>query len=73
MLYLKLRLIIDKSGTHLHDCSKIIAQYLQPQAINEYTISNTLSFPNIFRENPLDSNEEYIYLMMWICYSPVFL
>ena len=52
--------IIDQTGTHLCDCSKIIAQYLQPLAINEYTISDTLSFPDIFRENPLGSNEEYV-------------
>ena len=29
-------------------------------AINEYTISDTLSFPDILRENLLDSKEEYI-------------
>ena len=57
---LKLRLIIDQTGTHLYDCSKVIAQYLQPLAINEFTISGTLSFPYIFRENSLDSNEEYV-------------
>ena len=57
---LKLRPIIGQTGTHLYDCSKIIAQYLQPLAINEYTISDTLSFPDILRENPLDSNEEYV-------------
>ena len=27
---LKLRSITDQIGTHLYDCSKIIAQYLQP-------------------------------------------
>ena len=57
---LKLHPIIDQTGTHLYDCSKIIAQYLQPLAINEYTISDTLSFPDILRENPLNSNEEYV-------------
>ena len=57
---LKLRPIIDQTGTHLYDCSKIIAQYLQPLGINEYTISDTLSFPDILRENTLDSNEEYV-------------
>ena len=57
---LKLHPIIDQTGTHLYDCSKIIAQYLQPLAINEYIISDTLSFPNICRENLLDSTEEYI-------------
>ena len=57
---LKLRPIIDQTGTHLYDCSKLIAQYLQPLAINEYTISDTLSFPDILKENSLDSNEEYL-------------
>ena len=52
--------IIDQTGTHLYDCSKIISQYLQPLAINEYTISDTLSFPHVLRKNPLDGNEEYV-------------
>ena len=57
---LKLRSITDQIGTHLYNCSKIIAQYLQPLAINEYTISDTLYFPDILRENWLDGNEEYV-------------
>ena len=57
---LKLRPIIDQTSTHVNDCSKIIAQYLQPLVINEYTISDTLSFSDIRREDPLDSNEEYV-------------
>ena len=57
---LKLHPIIDQTGTHLYDCSKVISQYLQPLAINEYTISDSLSFPDILRENLLDSNEEYV-------------
>ena len=44
---LKLCPIVDQTGTHLYNCSKIIAQYLQPLAINEYTVSETLSFPDI--------------------------
>ena len=52
--------ITDQTGTYLYDCSKTIAQYLQPLAINEYTNLNTLSFPDILRENPLDNNEEYV-------------
>ena len=57
---LKLRPIIDQSGTHPYDCLKIIIRYLQALVINEYTISNTLSFPDILKENSLDSNEEYV-------------
>ena len=55
-----LRAITDQTGTRLCDFSKIIAQYLPPVAINEYTISDTLSFRDILRENPLDSNEEHV-------------
>ena len=57
---LKFRPIIDQTGTHLYNCSKMIAQYLQPLAINEYTISDTLSFSEILREHLLDSNEEHV-------------
>ena len=57
---LKLCSIIDQTGTHLYDCSKIIAQYLQALAINKYTIFDNLSFPDILQENLLDSNEEYV-------------
>ena len=68
---LKLCPIVDQTGTHLYDCSKIIAQYLQPLAINEYTVSDTLSFPDILPENPFVMKN--MYLMMWICYSPMLL
>ena len=57
---LKLCPIIDQTGTHLYDCSKIISQYLQPLAINEHTTSNSLSFPDILWANTLDSNEENV-------------
>ena len=56
---MKLRPIIDQTGTHLYDGSNIIVQYIQPLAINEYTIFDSLSFPDILWENPSDSNEEY--------------
>ena len=55
---MKLRPIIDQTGTHLYDGSNIIVQYIQPLAINEYTIFDSLSFPDILPENPLDSNQE---------------
>ena len=56
---LKLRPIINQTGTHLYNCSNIISQYLQP-AINEYTISDSFSFSDILRKNSLGSNEEYV-------------
>ena len=33
---------------------------MQPLAIKEYTISDTLFFPDILGENPLDRDEEYV-------------
>ena len=68
---LKLYPIIDETGTHLYDCSKIIVQYLQPLAINDYTISVTLSFPDILRENPLDINEKYVSCDMDSLYTSI--
>lgn len=38
---------------------KQVANILQTLAINEYMNFDTLSFPDILRENPLDSNEKY--------------
>ena len=38
---------------------KQVANILQPLAINEYMNFDTLSFPDILRENLLDSNEKY--------------
>ena len=51
---------MDQNGTHLYNCSKTITQYLQQLEIKEYTISDTLSFPDILWENPSDSNEDYV-------------
>ena len=47
---LKLCPLLDQIGIHLHDCSKIFAQYVQPLAINKYRISDTLAFPDILRK-----------------------
>ena len=35
-------------------------QYLQPLAITKYTISDTLSYPDILWENLLDSSQDYL-------------
>ena len=57
---LKLCPVIDQPGTHLNDCSKVIAWYLQTLVVTTYTISDNLAFPDILRKNLLDSNEEYV-------------
>ena len=43
---LKLRLIIDLIGTYTCSTSKVIANYLRPHSKNQYTISDTLKFPD---------------------------
>ena len=58
--YLKFCPIIYQTGTHLYENLKIIVPYVQPLIINNYTIFDALSFPDIHRENLLDSNEQYV-------------
>ena len=55
---LKLRPIIDQTGTHTHAASKTISQYLQPLAKNDYVINNTLKFPDILKNTDLDEDFE---------------
>ena len=53
---LKLRPIIDQTGTYLYNASKAITKYLKPLAKNEFTISESLTFPNLVK-NASNSNE----------------
>ena len=53
---LKLRSIIDQTGTYIYKASKVIGKYLKPLAKNEYTISDTLTFPDLVK-NASNSNE----------------
>ena len=53
---LKLRPIIDQTGTYIYNASKVIAKYLKPLAKNEFTISGTLTFPDLVK-NASNSNE----------------
>ena len=52
---LKLRPIIDQTGTHLHDCLKIIAQYLQK---NEEYVSYDVE--SLFTSIPLGETIDII-------------
>ena len=52
---LKLRPIIDQTGTYIYNASKVIAKYLKPFAKNEYTINDTLTFPDLVK-NASNSN-----------------
>ena len=53
---LKLRPIIDQTGTYIYKASEVVAKYLGPLAKNEYTIRDTLSFPDLLKSLPSDDN-----------------
>ena len=48
---LKLTPIIDQTGTYIYDASKVVAQFLKPLARNEFSISDTLAFPELLKNN----------------------
>ena len=43
---LKLRPIIDQTGTYIYNASKVVAKYLKTLAKNQFTIIDTLSLPS---------------------------
>ena len=47
---LKLRPIIDQTGTCIYNASKVIANYLKPLTKNDFIISDTLSFPDMLKK-----------------------
>ena len=55
---LKLRPNIDQTGTYIHKASKFVAKYLGPLAKNDYTIRDTLSFPDSLKSGSFDDNYE---------------
>ena len=57
---LKLRPIMDQSGTMVYTASQILAEYLGPLNDSKYIIKDTLKFPSILEENRLEQDEEDI-------------
>ena len=57
---LKLRPIMDQSGTMVYSASQIIAEYIRPLNNSKYIIKDTLQFPKILSENTLKEDEEDI-------------
>ena len=47
---LKLRPILDQTGTYIYNASKVIANYLKPLANDDFIIIDTLSFPDMLKE-----------------------
>ena len=54
---LKLRPIIDQTRTYIYDASKVVAQFLKPLARNEFTISDTLAFPELLKN--IENSDNY--------------
>ena len=54
---LKLRPIIDLTEPYTYNTSKVIANYLRPLSKNQYTISDTLKFPDLLKR--ADTNDNY--------------
>ena len=55
---LKLRPIINLQGTSTYNTSKVIANYLQTLSKDQYTISDTLKFPDLLKNADTSANYE---------------
>ena len=55
---LKLCQVIDQTGTYIYNASKVVAKYLKPLAKNEFTISDTLTFPDLVKNTSNSSESE---------------
>ena len=58
MTNLKLRPIIDQTGTCYYKTGKVISKYLKPLTKNEFVISNTQDFPAMLNNVPISEDEE---------------
>ena len=54
---LKLRPMIDQTGTYIYDASKVVAEFLKPIARNGFTISDTLAFPELLKN--IENSDNY--------------
>ena len=55
---LKYRPIIDQTGTFTYKAAKVISNYLKPLCQNEYSISDTQQFPDMFSNLPTLLDDE---------------
>ena len=58
---MKLRPIIDQTGTCYYKTGKVIAQYLKPLTNNEFVINNTQDFPSMLNTVELSEDEDVSY------------
>ena len=57
---LKCRPVIDQSNIYSYNAAKIVSDYLQPLAHNDYVIKDTLAFAEIIKNDVLDPTEDYV-------------
>ena len=55
---MKLHPIINLTGTYTYNTSKVTANYLRPLSKNQYTISDTLKFPDLLKNADTNANYE---------------
>ena len=48
---LKLRPMIDQTGTYIYSASKVVAKYLSPLSKNEILVTDTPSFPELLKNS----------------------
>ena len=61
---LKFRPIIHQSNTYTYNAPKIVSDYLQSLAHNDYVVKDTIALPEIIKNDVLDPNEGYIHMML---------
>ena len=57
---MQLRPIIDQTGTSVYDASNAVVGFLKTLARNEFTISDTLAFPELLKDIENSNNCEYV-------------
>ena len=56
-----MRSIIDQTGTYIYKTSKVLAKYIGPIAKNDYTIRDTLAFPDLLESALSNDNYEDVF------------
>ena len=57
---MKLRPLIDQTGTASYNASKVVANYLRPLTNNKFVIKDCLLFPDILKSTVFENDEEIV-------------
>ena len=58
---LKLRPIIEQTGTYIYNASKVVAKYLSSLSKNGFLITDTLSFPELLKNSSNGGSYEDVF------------